>query len=342
MRSLIKKLLIFGLLPALVLLTGCKEDPVSSDVDEFSTLTQYMVQNGLDMNDILSGWVSSAGGLNVDNTDYSLPDYYVIDLRSAADFDAGHIKDAHNTTLVNVLDEAAKANGKPILVTCYTGQTAARAVGALKLMGYDARSLKWGMAGWHENFAGPWNANAKDLDSPNWVTTGDPVPNEEHSYPGFITGETDGAAILEARVRAALQMSGWGVNNSDVLANPGNYYILNKWPLESWDAYGHIEGAHLLNSEIEVNGLKWIHPTQTNVVYCYTGQTSSITTLWLNVLGYNAQSLKFGANGIAHSKVLVGNAGSAHAKSWKGEGSGSVNNFGYYDSSGTYYPPVPQ
>jgi rhodanese-related sulfurtransferase len=341
MRSLIKKILILGLLP-LLFLTGCKEDPVTTDVDEFSTLTQYVVQNQLDMNDLLVGWVTSAGGLNVDVNDYSVPDYYVIDLRSADAFNAGHIKDAHNTTLANVLDEAVNAGDKTILVVCYTGQTAARAVGALKLMGYNAKSLKWGMAGWNNEFAASWENNAKDIASPNWVEVGEPIANEEFSYPGFITGLTDGADILEARVRAALQQSGWAATNTEVLANPENFYIVNKWPRASWDAYGHIQGAHLLNTEIEVNGLKNLHPTQTNLIYCYTGQTSAITTMWLNVMGYNARSLKFGVNGIAHSKLVVGTAGDAHKKSWKGEGSGSVNNFGYYDSAGTYYGPTPQ
>ena len=338
MRSLIKYLLIFGLLPALML-TSCKEEATTPEVDEFSTLTQHLVQNGLDMNDLLVGWVTSAGGININTADYSVPDYYVIDLRSATDFDAGHIKDAHNTTLANVLEEAANANGKDILVVCYTGQTAARAVGALKLMGFKAKSLKWGMSGWHSTFAGKWENNAKDISSSNWLESGDPADNQEFTYPGFKTGETTGAAILETRVRTALQQSGWAAANDEVLANPENFYILNKWPIASWDAYGHLKGAHLLNSEIEVSGLKWLNPNQTNLIYCYTGQTSAITTLWLNVLGYNARSLKFGVNGIAYSKVLTGTAGDAHKKSWKGEGSGSVNNFGYYDSSGNYFPP---
>ncbi len=341
MRNLMKKVLILGLLPVLFL-TGCKEDPVTTDVDEFSTLTQYVVQNQLDMNDILVGWVTSAGGLNVNTADYSVPGYYVIDLRSTDDFNAGHIKDAHNTTLANVLEEAANANGQDILVVCYTGQTAARAVGALKLMGYPAKSLKWGMSGWHSAFAGKWENNAKDISSPNWVEVGNPATDQEFDYPGFITGLTDGAGILEARVRTALQQSGWGASSTEVLANPENFYIVNKWPIEAWDAYGHIDGAHRLNAEIEVSGLKYLSPTQTNLVYCYTGQTSAITTMWLNVMGYNTRSLLFGVNGIAHSKLVVGTAGDANKKSWKGEGSGSVNNFGYYDASGTYYPPSPQ
>ena len=55
------------------------------------------------------------------------------------------IKDAHNVSLANIIDEAPNAGTKPILVVCYTDQTAGRAVGLLKLMGFNAKSLKWGM-----------------------------------------------------------------------------------------------------------------------------------------------------------------------------------------------------
>ena len=76
------------------------------------------------------------------------------------------------------------------------------------------------------------------------------------------------------------------------------------------------------------------------VTYCYTGQTSAITTAWLDVLGYDGRSLMFGANGIVHSKLLNGVAGSAPKKSWKGVGSACEMNFGYYDSEGSLHNPL--
>ena len=111
-------------------------------------------------------------------------------------------------------------------------------------------------------------------------------------------------------------------------------------PIASWDAYGHINGAYRIDEELNINGLKYLDPSATIVTYCYTGQTSAITTAWLHALGYNnSKSLMFGVNGINHSDLVVGTAGSAHKKSWKGEGSGSENNFGYYDSDGNFFGP---
>lgn len=338
MKDVIKLFAI--LLVPMLLLSSCKEDAVEPVLSEFETLTDYLVQNDLDLPAVLNGWVKAGSGVNVDPNDYSVPDYFVIDLRQQVDFDNGHIKNAVRADLANILDVADQANGKPILVVCYTGQTAARAVGALRLMKKEAYSLKWGMSGWNEDLAGKWKTNAGDFDSPNWVTTGDPVNNQEFVAPTFNTGETRAADILEARVRTALTKS-WTISKVDVLDNPASYFINNKWPIGSWDAFGHIQGAYRIDEQLNLDGLKYLDPGATIVTYCYTGQTSAITTLWLDVLGYNGRSLMFGANGIAHSKLVGSDVGSAKKKSWHGEGAGSQLNFGYYDSSGNLYGPNP-
>ena len=337
MKRLIKILFLVGILPVF-LFTSCKDDDALLEDTEFEILSKYMAQNDLDLPDVLSGWVTSGGGLTIDPVDFSIPDYYIIDIRGAADFDAGHIKDAHNTSLPNVLTEADKANGKPILVVCYTGQTAARAVGALRLMGYNAKSLKWGMSAWHSDFD-KWTPNAGDYASPNWLRTGEPPARQTFADPNLVTNKTTGPEILKARVEFALNKSGWGLNKVDVLANPANYFIANKWPIESWNAYGHINGAYRIDEGMILEGLNFFDPNKPAVIYCYTGQTSAISSMWMDVLGYDAKSLKFGVNGINHSEMVVGDAGSAHKKSWKGEGSGSVLNLGYYDSSGTLHSP---
>jgi rhodanese-related sulfurtransferase len=339
MKSFMKSLLIFALLP-LFLLNSCKDDDPLVQESEFDVLTEYMAQQQLDLSDVLSGWVVSGTGLNVDPTDYSIPDYYVIDIRKQEDFNAGHIKNAHNTNIANILDEAINAGSDPILVVCYTGQTAGRATTALRLMGYNAKSLKWGMSGWHSNLDGKWATNATDFDSPNWLRSGDPVPDGQFSAPNLLTNKTTGTEILEARVRAALNNSSWGISKTDVLANPSNYFLINKWPQDSWDTYGHINGSYRIDELLNLENLDKINPNQTAVLYCYTGQTSAATNMWLEVLGYDMKSILFGANGIVYSELVVGDVGSGKKKSWHGEGSGSQLNFGYYDTDGNLHNPI--
>jgi rhodanese-related sulfurtransferase len=339
MKNLLHFFLLLGIIPAL-LLTGCKEDPVDPEVLEFETLTEYMVANDLDLPDVLNGWVKAGSALEVVVTDYSVPAYYVIDLRGADDFNAGHIKDAVNVPLANILDEAPNANGKKILVVCYTGQTAARATGALRLMGYEAYSLKWGMSGWHADLNAKWATNAGDYSSPNWVTSGTPAENTTFNDPVVNTGLESGASILEARVREMLSLD-WTISRDVVLANPGDYFINNYWPQDSWDTYGHISGAYRVNEDLTLENINFLDPTTTMVTYCYTGQTSAITTAWLQVLGYeNARSLMFGVNAINHSQLVTGTVGDAAKKSWGGAGSGSDLNFGYYDADGNLHMPL--
>ncbi len=322
------------LVPVMVL-TNCKKEDEGPKVDEFAVLTKYIADNNLDIPAILTGWIRSGTALGVNTTDYSLPSYYIIDLRAKVDFDAGAIKGAVNSTLVNVVTEANKAGTKPILVVCYTGQTSARAVGMLRLLKKEAYSLKWGMACWHDNLAGRWKSNAGNFTSANW-TNDPPKPNGSFPLPKLATGKTDGESILKDRITAALAKTEWGLTKDVILANPENYFINNRWPDAVRKEFGGVKGSYRIDTELKLDGLHLLDPSKTIVTYCYTGQTSAIINAWLDVLGYNTRSMLYGANSIIHTQML---AGSQKASTWMGTGSGSVCNFGYYDSTGKYFGP---
>jgi rhodanese-related sulfurtransferase len=46
---------------------------------------------------------------------------------------------------------------------------------------------------------------------------------------------------------------------------------------------------------------KAFDPSKEMLVYCYTGQTSSVATFWLNVLGYKTKGIGFGTNRMIYS-----------------------------------------
>jgi rhodanese-related sulfurtransferase len=224
-----------------------------------------------------------------------------MDIRSEDDYNIGHIPGAVKSTLGTIVADAAAADN-PIVVVCYTGQTAGHAVVALRLSGFsDARVLMFGMASWHADFAGPWNSNIGDVGvgHTNWSTdVSEPTP-ETYAYPEINTTATDGAAILAERV-AVLTAGFNGIENTTVLDNPGDYFINNYWGIDDWEHYGHIEGAYRLNP-LSLENINHVNPERTIVTYCYTGQTSSMITAYLKVLGYDALSLLFGTNGMIHS-----------------------------------------
>ena len=305
-----KKLFLLLLMIPFIAFVSCKKDSdTPSDpagTDAYVVLTDYLVANDMDLPDVLDGWITGPPA-ELDAVDAFLAQYDIIDIRGAADFEAGHIEGAVNTTLANVLTTASNTT-KPILVACYTGQTASHAVIALRLSGYsDAKVLKWGMSGWNSNFSGPWlgNSGAENgvtaIDNPNWVTT---ATEDLVTFNNPVLTGTDGASILEAQVTKMLNDGFKGVTNTAVLDNPEDYYINNYWAQADVDHYGHIAGAYrVMPLSLENGEMKNIDPTKTAVTYCWTGQTSSMVTAYLNVIGYNAKSLKFGTNKMIYTEL---------------------------------------
>ena len=88
---------------------------------------------------------------NITNPYDDLSDFFVLDIRTAADFAKGHIAGATNVQFAAVAKPESLLlypTDKPILVVCYTGHTASVATGILNTLGYDAWTLRFGMASW--------------------------------------------------------------------------------------------------------------------------------------------------------------------------------------------------
>jgi rhodanese-related sulfurtransferase len=78
-------------------------------------------------------------------------DPVIIDVRKAEDYAAGHISGAANVTVGNLFktDTLAKLpKNKQVVLYCYSGQTASQATAALRMLGYDAYNMQFGMAAW--------------------------------------------------------------------------------------------------------------------------------------------------------------------------------------------------
>jgi len=295
-------LLIMALVP-MVMFVSCKDDDSSSPEETtYETLTMYMEANNMDLSDITSDWIIAASAI-VDNLD----DYYIMDIRAEADYLAGHVPGAVNSTFGGILDDAAaNTAGLPIIVVCYTGQSAGHAVVALRLSGYpDARVLKFGMSSWHSDFD-RWSSNTADIatDHSNW-TMDAVTATTDFDYPTLSSSSNDGATILAERVDAMLDGGFKGVSGSDVLETPANYFINNYWAQTDVDQYGHIVGAYRIKEDLTLDAAGFLHldPNETVVTYCWTGQTSSVVTAYLTVLGYDATSLKFGVNSLIYNTL---------------------------------------
>lgn len=312
-----KKLSIYliGLLlvPALFL-TSCDsgDDPGTTTVatPAFTLMTDYMVQNNLDVNNILTNTDGQkfvvAAPATLGEVDAFLNTYYIMDIRSQSAFDGAHLAGANRVDFANILTAAATAT-KPILVVCYSGQTACYATALLRMYGYPStRALKWGMSGWNPNTAASWNNNIGTHANGHTNWSMDPIAPTPSIFsdPVISSSLTSGEAILKQRVEAVVgSTNGFGdatVSGADVIASPGNYFINNYFSDTDYAAFGHIDGAQRINPfTLADNSYLSLDPDANNLVtYCYTGQTSAVLTATLRVLGYNAKTLTFGMNGM--------------------------------------------
>ena len=306
-------LLLIGLLLAPTLfLTSCdKGDEPGEGVivqPSFELMKDYMVANSMDIPNILTnsdGEKFVVGPPADADLAAFLSKYYIIDIRDAATYGAGHIEGAKNVAFSNILTEAPNAGSKPILVVCFSGQTACYATALLRLYGYPkTRALKWGMSGWNPATAvNSWDKKigAEEANGhANWTANTAPT-NMLFDDPDVSTTGASGDVILKKRVEDAVA-AGFGaavVGGTDVLNSPNNYFINNYFNEGDYSAFGHIDGAYrilpLTLSGGEYNNL---NPDGTVVTYCYTGQTSAVMTACLRVLGYDAKSMTYGMNGI--------------------------------------------
>ena len=231
----------------------------------------------------------------------------IVDVRSSG-FAAGHIAGAHSVQLANLVDWVAgnNPNGDEIALVCETGQTSAFAAMGLRMLGHNAFSMKWGMAGWNDSYAAPWDAAISNDYAAAMVTSSSPqLPN--HDWPALNTGLTSAQAILQARVEAIFLegLVGNAVTAYQVMDDPGSFNISNYWVQSDYEDIGHIAGSYQVSpgSLTTAIDLSAMHPTEENVLYCWTGQTSAFTVFYLNALGYSAFSMKFGANALMYDDL---------------------------------------
>jgi rhodanese-related sulfurtransferase len=284
---------------------GCGDDATAPECnDKSEVLRNHLIASDMDLPDILSNSVIEA------NTVYgSESQYFILDIRDEDAYNMGHIPGAVHSSLSSILADAAGSGGRPIVVVCYTGQVAGHAVVALRLSGYsNAMVLKFGMSIWNADFD-LWTEGCASfgVGHANWIDPPGSTENvEEHSYPSVSTSSSDGAVILAGRVNAMLQGGFRGISGYNVLDEPGGYYINNYWMEGDVELYGNIAGASRIFPMSLKNGeIADCDPDAAVVTYCWTGQTSSMITAYLTILGYDAVSLKFGVNGMIHDELTT-------------------------------------
>ena len=230
--------------------------------------------------------------------------YQIVSVRSPKDDSlAGHIPHAVNIYWPTLLQDSSLAridSTRIIVLACYYGHASMICSTILGLLGYETRSLEFGMMGWNE----------QALVKAPWDQTGDyPVETAANRLSGrFPLPELPGdggalRAVVLARARAYLNSEG-----SPVIAASDLKALVDDWPhagathqildVRSRAEYarGHVPHAMWIpwSGLAEAENLEMLDPRRATVVYSDNGQVGQAAATVLNLLGYRAVALKFG------------------------------------------------
>lgn len=301
---------------ALLILPGCAHViQQSKSVDETRILADFFEKD----RDYVHGgpaFVMTAQTLRTNLL--TKPDkQHLIDIRSPEAFKRGHIKGSVNVAFKDVYKHVKGIPAKSyenIVLISFAGQETGYAVSLLRAAGYpNAVSLKWGISSWAYVFAeDAWLRNISSVRVKEFVFTPSPSKNSPAALPVIKTGKTTPQEILEDRIQKLFRDGCEPVmlKNCCLFKDcrcEGEFYVVNYWPTDLYQKQGHIPGAVNYPPDEKpfktTTHLATLSPSKTNVLYCFTGQTSAYVAGYLRILGYDARSLLYGANGMIYDRM---------------------------------------
>lgn len=303
------------LLLLLLVATACSKSNQQQDkaqtavADESAAILEFFVQNGDYTNSPLAPAIVSAADV-YNNRDKNI---MVIDLRSIEQFDAGHIENAIHVDPANVYDYFNNTIDPPafeqIVFVCAKGQVSSYITGIMRLLGYDnTYSLRFGISSWNKELAqSGWDKSVgSEMEGKLEFTE---VPKHEKTHlPKIETGGSSGLEIAKLRAQELLKMdqAAFLIGYQDILNNPGKYYTISYFTEEEYKNLGHLAGVPQYTpreSLSEQTDLLTLPTDQPVAVYCNTGQQSATVVAYLRMLGYDAYSVKFGANSFMYDSM---------------------------------------
>lgn len=235
---------------------------------------------------------------------------HIIDLRKPEDFRDAHIEHSVNLQSAEVLDyflhSIDPASFKSIFLVCYDLTISGYVTGVLRLMGYDnVFAIRFGMSGWDRSIAEKyWLAKISNR-LVGKLETRLISMNSPGDYPKIASSANTGFEVALERAIAVLKHNPeeFNITIDEFLKNPDACYTICYWPEDKYLSTGHLPGAmqyepkKSLSRDTYLNTLPLDKPI---VIYCYSGQHSTFVAAYLRMLGYDARSLAYGANGFIH------------------------------------------
>ncbi|MDL2219245.1 rhodanese-like domain-containing protein [Ruminococcaceae bacterium OttesenSCG-928-O06] len=223
----------------------------------------------------------------MDNED----EMFILDIRRPDDYAAGHLIGAVNLSFfdMSIAENLDKLpDDRPIMVYCYTGQTASQVTALLNIAGKVAKNVQSGFN----------NAISKEENYETYIeTTENALPGDTYAVDAAISTAISGY-FSEKMAKDGTAFANFNIapeSVKEIVDNMDDSYVILSVRRADDYAAGHIPGAINIpygqGMEAELANL----PTdKTIIVYCYSGQTSSQTTAVLRMMGYDAYSMSGG------------------------------------------------
>jgi rhodanese-related sulfurtransferase len=212
---------------------------------------------------------------------------FIIDVREPAEIEkAGYIKGAVNLPIRTLLQNLDKlpALDQPIVVYCAIGHRGAMAMSALRLLGYDARSLGGGLNGWTKANL-PVEAGKPADPVAGTAATVDPLRLKD--LDNYLTNLPDNF---------------YGMKDTDVLAALGSATpptVIDVRTAEEVTTNGYIKGSIFIPLNDLLTDMTKLPADKAAqiVTICSAGHRGAVATMALRMLGYtNANSMFGGLN----------------------------------------------
>jgi len=283
-----------------------KTETTQTNISEYEVLVAYLEQHGDYINSPLVPSLIEASDVykNLENN------ILVIDIRDKDSFNAGHIKGAKNVlpdSLLSFFDHVIEPNSYDTIVfVCDIGVRSSFVTGIFRLLGYNnVYSLKSGMCSWHKQYADVLWLKALSSHMESELEVASNNKPEKKYQPILNTGKLKPYDILRKRVEDILStpLKNFFISIEDFEKNPEKYFVVKYWS-EKYNTLPQLKGAYqftprqALNSKNDLYVLPIDKPL---LIYCNMGMHSSFVVAFLRILGYDAYSLKYGANGFMYN-----------------------------------------
>lgn len=266
----------------------------------------------------------------------------IFDIRTIEEFKNGHLENAINVSLDDILDSINYADPNNVLtkvIVCENGQKSSYVASLLRLYGFsEVFVLEFGMAKWNSNFAHYWFDNTGESEYLlQYYRNASSKPSLTKVLPTIeIEDENLGTdLIIKERIKKLLSEESYSEIKTTIQELDDKYRFINRAYVNSFIiCYGDevlyneitylnkdalpepiLYGGHpqtsllyLLNNDFKSSELLLTLPLdQTIYIYDYNGQFANSLAAYLKLIGYNVKAINLGSASMFYRFLMLKN-----------------------------------